>query len=355
MTKTVCRFGVVGLVVALLVAGAASASAQGLRSQRTLGGGRRPQMQSGRSLQTQRPAQEMMREQGWSEEQIKEATGISDKLGGMENRLKRILDEPCPTELADISFSNAVMMAKGGDPGGYFALALHYGGHSDVVVHDGDKAWNLLKKSADMGCPIGALFLAMAEELRIYECREYDRHSRTYHGECKSPNFYPYVTNRNVRPTFDPLFFKTNDFGRVTLVRRCSAYAEHNYIRHDYHNSCSCYSVTNSEEVAHVRKLYEKAIALGCSGARGELARFEEAINTAKAQVAEQVAKHDRISACQRAHSEFAEAMLGIPIESKLSHWRKAEEVRAEAEKHRLPNLEERVKALEKRFGKTGW
>ena len=41
------------------------------------------------------------------------------------NRIKRLLDEPCPTDLAYVSFSNAVTMAKTGNPDGYFALALH--------------------------------------------------------------------------------------------------------------------------------------------------------------------------------------------------------------------------------------
>ena len=336
MTKSVRRKDVTGLVVALLIAGAVSASARGLWAQGTLRSRRlqRQAEEEGRTLRSRwlqlqaeearRELQKMMQKHGWSEEQIKEATEIAEKLGRMENRLKRILDEPCPTELADISFSNAVMMARGGDPGGYFAMALHYGSCKyNVVEPDEDRAWNLLKKSADMGCPIGALFLAMAEELRIYEGEELYE---------ELPDFSPYLADWGESPMFYPFVFKTNDTGRVTIAERCSPYS-----KRVYSDSYSYYSVTNSEDVAYIRKLYEQAIALGCSGARGELARFEESIHKAK-----------------RAQAEFAEAMLGIPIESKLSLWKKAEDARTEAEERLLSDLEERVTVLEKRIGKEG-
>lgn len=275
---------------------------------------------------------------GLSKEQQDEAELLATKLKdvSLKNRMMRILDEPCPIALADISFSNAVVMAKSGDADGYFALSLHYSA-GDAVEGDADKAWHLLRKSADMGCPIATLFFAMAEELRIYDL------SNDWNGD---PDFHMYMTNRQVRCAFCPFTPATNI--AFSVRRRLSRYSLDPWERND-----DGYMITNQVHIATVREWYEKAIALGVSGARGELERFEDRVTQALSEIAER----DRSAAKKRdkqlSNAEFAKMMLDIPVESKDSIWQKSQDAIME-ERRRSPSLSERVTALEKRLEKEG-
>ena len=311
------------LIFGMLIACTAAASAQGLLPRRGLLGSR------------------MRRDEDLHDKKV--AAEIAEKLTEptMQRRIKRLLDEPLPTDLAEISFSNAVMMAKSGKADGYFALALHYAKNvphnlfplrrsslpgvpmvEASVDYDADTAWQLLKKSADLGCPIGTLIFAMAEE------------SRMFPGSARDANFNigQYVDQKNSHSYgFHPFLLETNSTGIA--------------------KSDSCYSVTNHANVAYIRHLYERATALEVSGARGELGRFDERVAAALL-TSEENAKNAecrrREADGRRTNAEFANAMLGIPVESRESLWRKDEDMREEAEKRRIQNLEERVTALEK-------
>lgn len=278
---------------------------------------------------------------GISKEQQDEAELLAKlKDATLENRIKRIIGEPCPIGLADVSFSNAVVMAKSGDADGYFALSLHYSKGMDVE-RDADKAWQLLRKSADMGCPIATLFYAMAEELRIYGLSE------DYNGD---PDFRMYITNSQVYCEFRPFAPVTDntDSARDGVRRGLLAIGARRW-------DDPGYSVTNQTQMAYVREWYEKAIALGASGARGELERFDNRMAEALSEIAERerAAANNREAAAkerdrQLSNAEFVKGMLDIPVESKASVWQKN---RKEKES-RLPSLEERVTALEKRLEK---
>ena len=257
----------------------------------------------------------------------------------MRNRIKRLLDEPCPTDLAYVSFSNAVMMAKAGKPDGYFALALHYATKGDdaQVDPDPDKAWHLLKKSADLGSPIGTLIFAMAEEKLMGGLKNL---------QCRWNEMGPYLVTGSVHLVsykFHPFRCETNYVGWSSSYGRT------------YHRGViSCYSVTNTADVAHIRGLYEKAITLGVSGARSELKRFEERVSASLERKAKEEAETDGRSGARRANAEFALSALGIPLESQAEMLEKSESERNESERRKMLPLEERVAALEAKLEKEG-
>ena len=256
------------------------------------------------------------------------------------NRIKRLLDEPCPTDLAYVSFSNAVTMAKTGNPDGYFALALHYATKDDdaQVDPDPDKAWRLLEKSADLGCPIGTLIFAMAEENLMRRIGGLGGLQRIEMG--------PYLVTGSVHLVsynFHPFRCETNYVGWSS-----------SYGRTFNRGVIPCYSVTNKADVARIRGLYEKAVMLGASGARSELRRFEERVSASLAQNAKEDAAAVAKSNARRANAEFALSALGIPLESQAKMLEKSESERNEAERRRLLPLEERVAALEAKLEKEG-
>lgn len=326
------------LIVGMLIACATSATAQRLPSGRVFSGRglRRP----GAAPTVEQSADKTDSAQTNKAKYAEIAEAIEEPK--MRNRIKRLLDEPCPTDLAYVSFSNAVMMAKTGNPDGYFALALHYATKGDdaQVDPDPDKAWHLLEKSANLGCPIGALIFAMAEENLMRGMRGMENLQFRWKG------MEPYLATggtRRVSYEFHPFRCETNYVGWSSSFGRT------------FHRGVtSCYSVTNKADVARIRGLYEKAVTLGVSGARSELKRFEERVSASLAQNAKEDAAADAKSNARRTNAAFALSALGIPLESQAEMSRKVEAEREEVERRRMLPLEERVTALEKKLEKEG-
>ena len=324
------------LIIGMLIACAMAASAQRLPSGRGLLG-RRPQRLVVAPPQGQSPDKTDSAQTNKAK-YAEIAAAINEPK--MQNRIKRLLDEPCPTDLAYVSFSNAVMMAKSGNPDGYFALALHYATRGDdaQVDPDPDKAWHLLKKSANLGCPIGALIFAMAEENLMRRIDGLGGLQRIEMG--------PYLVTGGVHLVsyeFHPFRCETNYVGWSSSCGRT------------FHRGVtSCYSVTNQADVAYVHGLYEKAIKLGVSGARGELKRFEERVSASLERKAKEKAEADARSGARRANAEFALSALGIPLESQAEMREKSELEREEAERRKMLPLEARVAALEAKLEKEG-
>jgi len=168
-----------------------------------------------------------------------------------------------------LPFAEAVVKAKAGDGAGLYAVALHYA-KGDEIQHDDIRARTYLKVAADAGYGnavlMNTIVLEQMMDTNMYTNEAGQTRSVLRRFEIRGGN-----ENIELKPNTD----------KYTQGIDINQFADYNCCGQLSHRERVCnierriMSVTNVDDVAVIRKGYERAALLGVTAATNELARFE--------------------------------------------------------------------------------
>lgn len=232
---------------------------------------------------------------------------------------------------APMPFAEAVQRAKDGDGAGMYAVAIHYALGKEIVGN-AKLAREYMSKGAAAGNPSAVFVDAMLSEeeldLSLPEPPGQQlwsrRHSASDINDNIPPSLAPYTGGAH-RGVFLPGLFGPR----------------------------STTSISNVADIAAVRTKYEKSVALGVTGAKHELERFEKRM-TALREAYEKALKD--IESLE-ANARLAEEVLGVPPSVEKQAAKAAEErAKAQAEREKQSrDLKEIQRELQRqRASRTG-